>query len=108
MHHASFGDEPDIVILLSENGADSNARNRRKQTPLHVAVNKGHIGVIKALLRCNCHPSLQVSRSAVFKKFIPPLSCDRTQKGTHPSMTQYLRSVTTWSIFSLMAGQTSL
>lgn len=61
MHHASFGDEPDIVALLSENGADANARNRRKQTPLHVAVNKGHIGVIKALLRCNCHPSLQDS-----------------------------------------------
>ena len=70
MHHASFGDEPDIVTLLSENGADSNARNRRKQTPLHVAVNKGHIGVIKALLRCNCHPSLQVSHVAMCA---PPL-----------------------------------
>ena len=38
-----------------------NARNRRRQTPLHVAVNKGHVAVIKMLLKQNCHPSLQVS-----------------------------------------------
>ena len=38
-----------------------NARNRRRQTPLHVAVNKGHVAVIKMLLKHNCHPCLQVS-----------------------------------------------
>ena len=60
MHHASFGDEPEIVNLLAQNRADMNARNRRRQTPLHVAVNKGHLSVIKTLLKHNCHPSLQV------------------------------------------------
>ena len=60
IHHASFGDEPEIVALLAQNGVDLSARNRRKQTPLHVAVNKGHVSVIKMLLRHNCHPSLQV------------------------------------------------
>ena len=61
IHHASFGDEPEVVSLLAQNGADMNARNRRRQTPLHVAVNKGHVAVIKMLLKQNCHPSLQVS-----------------------------------------------
>ena len=41
-------------------GVDLNARNRCKQTPLHVAVNKGHVSVIKVLLQHQCHPSLQV------------------------------------------------
>ena len=41
-------------------GVDLNARNRRKQSPLHVAVNKGHVSVIKVLLQHQCHPSLQV------------------------------------------------
>ncbi len=60
VHHASFGDEQDIIKLLEANGADLNARNRRKQTPLHVAINKGHVSVIKVLLKLSCHPSLQV------------------------------------------------
>ena len=60
VHHASFGDEPDVLELLAQHGVDLNARNRRKQTPLHVAVNKGHISVIKVLLKHECHPSLQV------------------------------------------------
>lgn len=37
-----------------------NARNRRRQSPLHVAVNKGHTAVVKKLLGLGCHPSLQV------------------------------------------------
>ena len=61
IHHASFGDEPDIVELLAKHTVDLNARNKRRQTPLHVAVNKGHVSVIRALLAHKCHPSLQVS-----------------------------------------------
>lgn len=61
MHHASFGDEPEVVALLAESGADLSARNKRRQTPLHVAVNKGHVSVIKVLLREGCHHSLQVT-----------------------------------------------
>ncbi|KAL0199784.1 hypothetical protein M9458_002971, partial [Cirrhinus mrigala] len=50
VHHAAFGDE---------GGADLNARNKRRQTPLHIAVNKGHLQVVKTLLDFGCHPSLQ-------------------------------------------------
>ena len=60
VHHASFGDEPAVVELLAEANADLNARNRKHQTPLHIAVNKGHVGVVQSLLQLKCHPSLQV------------------------------------------------
>ena len=60
VHHASFGDEPDIIYLLARHGVDLSARNWCKQSPLHVAVNKGHVSVIKVLLQHQCHPSLQV------------------------------------------------
>ena len=65
IHHASFGDEPVIVQLLAEAGADLNARNRRHQTPLHVAINKGHVSVIRVLLNSSCHTSLQVIKGCV-------------------------------------------
>jgi ankyrin repeat protein len=45
---------------LAQSGADLNARNKRRQTALHIAVNKGHVGVVKTLLELGCHPSLQV------------------------------------------------
>ncbi len=60
VHHAAFGDEPAVIDLLHRGGADLNARNKRRQTPLHIGVNKGHIGVVKVLLDLGCHPSLQV------------------------------------------------
>ncbi len=59
-HHAAFGDEPAVMELLARAGADLNARNKRRQTALHIAVNKGHVGVVKTLLDLQCHPSLQV------------------------------------------------
>ena len=49
--------------LLHRGGADLNARNKRRQTPLHIGVNKGHIGVVKVLLDLGCHPGLQVRQS---------------------------------------------
>lgn len=60
VHHAAFGDESSVIQLLAEAGADLNARNKRRQTPLHIAVNKGHISVVKSLLELDCHSSLQV------------------------------------------------
>lgn len=60
-HHAAFGDEPAALRALAAAGADLNARNRRRQTPLHMAVNKGHLGVVRTLLQLGVHPSLQVS-----------------------------------------------
>lgn len=46
--------------LLARAGADLNARNKRRQTPLHIAVNKGHVGVVRSILELGCRPSLQV------------------------------------------------
>lgn len=50
-----------MIKLLAQAGADLNARNKRRQTALHVAVNKGHNNVVKTLLELRCHPSLQDS-----------------------------------------------
>ncbi|XP_059159077.1 E3 ubiquitin-protein ligase MIB1-like isoform X2 [Physella acuta] len=61
VHHAAFGDEPAVIELLHRGGADLNARNKRRQTPLHIGVNKGHIGVVRSLLVLGSHPSLQDS-----------------------------------------------
>ncbi|CAH0404890.1 unnamed protein product [Chilo suppressalis] len=67
VHHAAFGDEPAALRALAAAGADLNARNRSRQTPLHIAVNKGHLGVVRTLLQLGVHPSLQVSeRYALF------------------------------------------
>jgi len=60
VHHAAFGDEPLVIEMLAQAGSDMNARNKRRQTALHIGVNKGHLGVVRALLRLSCHPSLQV------------------------------------------------
>lgn len=62
VHHAAFGDEPAVMEVLSAAGADLNARNKRRQTGLHISVNKGHVGVVKKLLELGCHPSLQVKK----------------------------------------------
>ena len=50
-----------VMSLLAKAGADLNARNKRRQTALHIAVNKGHFNVVKTLLELGCHPSLQDS-----------------------------------------------
>ncbi|XP_044595282.1 E3 ubiquitin-protein ligase MIB1-like isoform X2 [Cotesia glomerata] len=47
------------MALVAGAGADLNARNKRRQTALHIAVNKGHAGVVRTLLELGCHPSLQ-------------------------------------------------
>jgi len=47
--------------VIAAAGADLNARNKRRQTALHIAVNKGHVGVVKMLLGLGCHPALQDS-----------------------------------------------
>ena len=44
VHHAAFGDEPGVMEVIAAAGADLNARNKRRQTALHIAVNKGEFG----------------------------------------------------------------
>ena len=61
VHHAALGDHKMIIQILKNAGADLNSRNRRNQTPLHIAVNKGHLEVLKALLELKCLASLQVN-----------------------------------------------
>ena len=63
VHHAAFGDEPAVIELLSRHRSDLNARNKRRQTALHIAVNKGYVGVVKMLLDLDVRPSLQVNIS---------------------------------------------
>lgn len=54
-----FTEEP--IKLLLDAGADVCSRNQRRQSALHVAVNKGHVTSINALLSMNIHPNLQDS-----------------------------------------------
>lgn len=61
------------MALLAGAGADLNARNKRRQTALHIAVNKGHAGVVRTLLELGCHPSLQVSVHAIYYFIFAPL-----------------------------------
>lgn len=61
VHHAAFGNEPEVIELLAKANGDLNARNKRRQTALHIAVNKGHLNVVKTLLSLRCHTSLQDS-----------------------------------------------
>lgn len=72
VHHAAFGDEGSVIEVLHRGGADLNARNKRRQTPLHIAVNKGHLQVVKTLLDFGCHPSLQVF---ITKFYLPIEKC---------------------------------
>ena len=58
---------------LIKAGSDMNARNKRRQSPLHVAVNKGHTAVVKKLLGLGCHPSLQVTGFTLLNSSPPPV-----------------------------------
>ena len=51
IHHAAFGNEPQVIELLSlgtTTKCDLNARNKRRQTALHIGVNKTHLSILLA------------------------------------------------------------
>ena len=50
-----FRNQPALMEYLIVKGADRNAANRSKCTPLHVAVNKQHESCVKLLLRTGCN-----------------------------------------------------
>ncbi|CAF1355431.1 unnamed protein product, partial [Didymodactylos carnosus] len=61
VHHASFGDESIVLEILAKAGCDLNARNKRRQTALHIGVCKGHFDVVKILLTHGAHAGIQDS-----------------------------------------------
>ena len=61
IHHSAIADQAGVIEMLVRAGCDINARNKRRQTALHIAVNRGHIWVVRTLLKLACHVSLQVS-----------------------------------------------
>lgn len=70
VHYAAFGDESGVMALLAGAGADLNSRNKRRLTALHIAISKGHAGVVRTLLELGCHPSLQVSTFSSVLQFL--------------------------------------
>jgi hypothetical protein len=48
----------DVLTLLLEQGADGNACNKWKETPLLIAANNGHRAAVEALLKHGADPSL--------------------------------------------------
>ena len=51
LHHATANEDPSIIALLVEAGADLEARNdRRGFTPLHLAIGNGNLAAVTALL----------------------------------------------------------
>jgi len=49
-----------FLFVKPFSGCDANARNKRRQTALHIAVIRGHVWVVQTLLELGCHTSLQV------------------------------------------------
>lgn len=48
----------EVLSLLLEKGADVNACNKWRETPLLIAANNGHVEAVKALLKSGADPSL--------------------------------------------------
>ncbi|UJR29788.1 hypothetical protein I4U23_017334 [Adineta vaga] len=59
IHHATFGNQPDILDLLIKTGVDLNSRNKRRQTALHIGVCKGYLNICKILLLNGVHHGIQ-------------------------------------------------
>lgn len=62
LHMAARMGNPDIVRTLLQYGADPNAQNRDKNTPLHIAINNQHphtSTIVTTLLRFGADPSLR-------------------------------------------------
>jgi hypothetical protein len=55
---SSNGGSMDVLNLLLDEGADGNACNKWRETPLLIAANNGHLLAVEALLRHNADPSL--------------------------------------------------
>jgi ankyrin repeat protein len=50
LNYAALEDRTEAMALLLENGADTEAGNKKGQSALACAANKGHVGVLRLLL----------------------------------------------------------
>ena len=68
VHKAAYCNDTSKLEQLAKAGADLNSRNSKRQSALHVAVNKGHIRAVRYLLTLKANPSLQVRLPNQFYK----------------------------------------
>jgi ankyrin repeat protein len=64
LHEASwYNGDPDLVLLLLEHGANPEARNNGRNTPLQLAVKRGHIAVARLLEKRGPKVNVQIKDS---------------------------------------------
>lgn len=54
-----FSNQPQVMEILLDNGANINAVNKGGCSALHVAVNKQHLDCVKVLLNYQCDVNIQ-------------------------------------------------
>lgn len=59
MHFAASGGHPHILALLVQHGANVNAQNVNRETPLHYAVYHGRRDCVLFLLSKGADPTIQ-------------------------------------------------
>ncbi len=60
LHYAAFGNQPEVMELLVQRGANMNVVNKAHCTPLHVVVNKQFAACTRVLLRHGADLNVQV------------------------------------------------
>ncbi|KAJ3108122.1 hypothetical protein HDU96_007685 [Phlyctochytrium bullatum] len=68
---ARDADVINIVKILVQNGAQKNSRNKSGETPLHVAVQKGHTAAAMLLLELGADPSVKCGRCKTPVQLLP-------------------------------------
>lgn len=72
LHIAAKNGYTDMIRFLLDNGANPNAANYIKETPLYLAVKSGHLSAVKEILTC---PTIYMTRAAVDTGLTAPMVC---------------------------------
>jgi len=72
LHIAAKNGYTDMIRFLLDNGANPNAANYMKETPLYIAVQNGHLSAVKEILKC---PNIYMTRAAVDTGLTAPMAC---------------------------------